>query len=343
MKRLLNTLYVTTPECYLALEDSNVLVLREGNEIVRVPLLNLEGIVTFGYTGTSPALMGACAREGISLCFMTANGRFLARVSGETQGNVLLRRTQYRASDDLTHSCRIAKQMISGKIFNARWVLERTLRDHPLRVNEEALNRAVAQLKSALDAVGKCSDLEELRGVEGSAASVYFDVYDELILQQKDDFVFRTRNRRPPTDPVNALLSFVYSLLTNETAAALSAVGLDPYVGFLHRDRPGRVSLALDVMEELRSVMADRFVITLINRKEVTASGFTVRENGAVSMDDSTRKAVLNAWHSRKQETMTHPFLNTKIAWGLVPHAQALLLARYMRGDLEDYPPLLWK
>lgn len=212
-----------------------------------------------------------------------------------------------------------------------------------MRVDEAALRGASQRLKAALEAVDGCADLETLRGVEGHAAAVYFDALDQLILQQREDFAFRTRNRRPPTDPVNAMLSFAYALLNNEMAAALSAVGLDPYVGFLHRDRPGRTSLALDMMEELRSVIADRLVISLINRKVVAASGFTVRENGAVSMDDPTRKAMLDAWQSRKQETLTHPFLNTKMPWGLVLHVQSMLLARYLRGDLDAYPPLLWK
>ncbi|MDL2259203.1 type I-C CRISPR-associated endonuclease Cas1c [Eubacteriales bacterium OttesenSCG-928-K08] len=343
MKKLLNTLYVTTPETYLALDGENVLVQKQGDELLRIPLHNLEGIVTFGYTGASPALMGACAKRNISLCFMSIHGRFLARVVGETQGNVLLRKQQYRLSDDTTASCAIAKHMILGKLYNARWVLERATRDHALRVDNEKLQRASQTIKLCLAEVEACTDLEQLRGFEGKGADSYFRVLDELILQQKNDFYFVQRTRRPPLDNFNALLSFLYTLLANDTAAALSTVGLDPYVGFLHRDRPGRVSLALDIMEEFRPVLADRLAISMVNRKEITQAGFTRRENGAVIMDDDTRKAVLNAWQSRKREMMTHPFLREKMQWGLVPYAQALLLARYIRGDLDAYPPFFWK
>ncbi|MDL2218172.1 type I-C CRISPR-associated endonuclease Cas1c [Christensenellaceae bacterium OttesenSCG-928-M15] len=343
MRKLLNTLYVTTPEAYLALNGENVVVQKEGAELLRIPLHNLEGIVTFGYTGASPGLMGACAKRNISLCFMSANGRFLARTVGEVQGNVLLRRQQYRIADDEAASCAIARHMIVGKLFNARWILERATRDHPMRVDMEKLHGASGQLQQALEDARNCFDLEQLRGFEGKGAHAYFNALDELILQQKEEFYFVSRNRRPPLDRFNALLSFLYTLLANDTAAALSTVGLDPYVGFLHRDRPGRVSLALDVMEELRPILADRLALSLINRREIHGDGFTVRENGAVIMDDDTRKAVLSAWQARKREVLTHPFLNEKMPWGLVPFVQAMLLARHIRGDLEAYPPFLWK
>ena len=343
MKKLLNVLYVTQPECYLTLENETVCVQKEGAVLLRLPLLNLEGIVTFGRAGASPALMGECARRGVDLVFLTAGGRFLARIVGESRGNVTLRREQYRAADDAASSCAIAKNFLLGKLFNSRWILERGAREYPMRLDAQALKAAGAQLGAAAKQLEFCETLEQLRGAEGSAAAVYFRAFDQLILNQKDTFRFEERNRRPPTDPVNALLSFGYTLLARDCAAALEGVGLDAYVGFLHRDRPGRASLALDLMEELRAVMTDRFVLTLINRKELSAGDFITQENGAVLLKDDSRKAFLAAWQTRKQETITHPFLEEKIPWGLAPHAQALLLARCLRGDLDAYPPFLWK
>ena len=343
MRKLLNVLYVTSSDAYIALDGENVVIRKDDREALRMPLLNLEGIVTFGYTGASPALMGACAKRNISLCFMTANGRFLARSVGEVRGNVLLRKQQYRVSDDEIQSLLVAKNMISGKLYNSRWVIERAIRDHGMRLDADKLKRASDFIKNSISAVNSCGSLDELRGIEGEGAARYFGVFNDLILQQQADFVFNGRNRRPPLDRINALLSFVYTLLANETASALETVGLDPYVGFLHRDRPGRISLALDVMEEFRPVMADRFVISLINKREVNKKGFTVQENGAVIMDSQTRKTVLNAWQERKRETITHPFLSEKLPWGLVPYVQAMLLARHLRGDLDAYPTFLWK
>lgn len=343
MKTLLNTLYVTLPDAYLALDGENVVVQQKQETLLRVPLHNLEGIVTFGYTGASPALMGGCAERGIALTFLTAHGRFLARVSGSVQGNVLLRKTQYRLSDNEQDSLPLAKNFIIGKLFNARWVVERAVRDHAARLNTEKLKQVSSLLAKSILSVQSAQTLEELRGIEGVAATRYFSVLDDLILQQKEQFFFHGRNRRPPTDNVNAMASFVYALLAHDTSAALESAGLDPYVGFLHRDRPGRVSLALDLMEELRTVLADRFVLTLINTKQVSPDGFIQKENGAVLMDDSCRKAILNAWQKKKQETITHPLLGEKMDWGLVPYAQAMLLARFLRGDLDTYPPFLWK
>ena len=343
MKRLLNTLYITSPDRYLSLDGENVVVLCDKDEVGRVPLHNLEAIVTCGFTGASPALMGACAKRNIGLSFLSGSGRFLARVSGEDRGNVLLRKRQYFLSEDCEKSLDLAKSFITGKIFNGRWVLERVTRDHGMRVDTERLKKVSGQMKNSLKAVQECCSMETLRGIEGDAASLYFSVFDELILQQKDDFFFRGRNRRPPLDKVNALLSFAYTLLTQMNVSALETVGLDPYVGFMHGDRPGRVSLALDLMEELRPILADRFVVSLINKRIVSSSGFLQKENGAVIMDDDTRKAVLSAWQMRKQEMIKHPFLDEKVEWGMVPYAQALLLARYIRGDLDGYPPFMWK
>lgn len=343
MKKLLNTLYVTIPEAYLSLDGRNVVVLKDNEAVGRVPLHNLESIVTFGYTGASPALMGACAEENIGLCFMTKHGRLLGRVVGMSKGNVVLRKEQYAISEDERRSLEIAKNCILGKVFNSKWILERATRDYALRLDVEKLKGISAQLSENIEAIRGASDLDELRGYEGKAAVAYFSALDDLILQQKDAFYFRDRNRRPPLDNVNALLSFIYSLLAHETASALEAVGFDAYIGFLHRDRPGRFSLALDMMEELRPVLADRFVISLINKKRVKPEDFLTKENGAVFLTDEARREVLSAWQSRKQEVITHPFLNEKIPWGLVPYAQAMLLARYIRGDLDEYPPFFWK
>ncbi len=343
MRKLLNTLYVTSPDCYLALDGENVVVRRDEAELVRLPLHNLEGIVTFGYTGASPAIMGACAERNISLCFMTQHGRFIARVVGEVRGNVTLRKIQNNISQSEMDSARVARNMLIGKLFNTRWVIERATRDHSLQIDVGKLKDASLHLQNSILGIQSASNLGEMRGIEGEAASVYFHVFDDLILQQKDAFNFHGRTKRPPMDNVNAMLSFGYTLLANETAAALETVGLDPYVGFLHRDRPGRISLALDLMEELRAVFADRFVISLINRREISKEGFITRENGSVIMDTETRKKLLSAWQVRKQEVITHPFLDEKIPWGLVPYAQAMLLARYLRGDLDAYPPFMWK
>lgn len=343
MRKLLNTLYVTTPDKYLSLDGENIVVLSEHEEVGRVPLHNLEGIVTFGYTGTSPALMGYCARNGISLCYLSRSGRFLAEVTGEERGNVVLRKTQYRVSDNDGLSVKISRNMITGKVYNSRWVLERATRDHPERVDVKRLKAVSGLLKESIEKIMRCENLDELRGLEGSAASNYFGTLDQLILRDKEVFFFKGRNKRPPLDNVNALLSLTYTLLTNMAAAALSSVGLDPYIGFLHRDRPGRASLALDLMEELRPVMGDRFVLTLINRKVISAEDFVVKENGAVLLNDEGRRKLLSAWQEKKQEEIRHPFLDEKIQWGLIPYVQAQLLARHLRGDIDEYPPFMWK
>ena len=343
MKHLLNTLFVTSEDIYLTLDGENVVANRDKQEVARYPLHTLAGIVSFAYPGASPALMGACAQRGVSLAFCTPRGRFLARVTGESSGNVLLRRTQYRTSDDPGPCCRIARGMIFGKVYNARWSIERTRRDHGLRVDGSRLAAASGDLKELLSPIAEETSLDSLRGLEGAGATIYFSVFDQLILGEKPLFAFSGRTRRPPKDPVNALLSFAYSLLTHDCAAALESVGLDAYVGFLHRDRPGRTSLALDLMEELRPCMADRFVLTLINNRVVHRQDFDFRENGAVFLNDSGRRTFLKHWQERKREMLTHPYLQEKLSWGLIPYAQALLLARCLRGDLDAYPPFLWK
>lgn len=343
MRKFLNTLYVLNKDAYLSLEGENIVLLCNKTEIGRVPLHTLEGIVCFSYPGASPALMGKCARLGVDLSFFSPQGRFLARAVGEERGNVLLRQTQYRIADSEAESCLYARNFILGKVYNARWVLERATRDHPQRVPVEQLKQTSAQLAAALPLLETCEDLEQLRGLEGEAAQRYFDRFHALILQQKEDFAFTSRSRRPPRDNVNALLSFAYSLLANDCAAALEGVGLDPYVGFLHRARPGRRSLALDLMEELRAVYADRFVLSCINQKVVNAKQFEKQENGAVLLTEDGRRAFLHAWQLKKREVITHPFLKEKLSWGLVPYVQALLLARTLRGDLDVYPPFFWK
>lgn len=343
MRKLMNILYVTSPDAYLSLDGENVVVLMEEKEKIRIPLHNLEGIVSFGYTGASPAFMGQCAKRNIALSFLTQNGRFLARVIGESKGNVVLRREQYRIADQTEKRLIIAKSCIIGKVFNSRNVINRAIRDHKERINEEQFQLVSGQLKESLQLIRQALSLEALRGYEGEAASRYFSVMDGLILQQKCDFYFHNRNKRPPLDNVNAMLSFVYTLLAHDVAAALETVGLDSYVGFLHTDRPGRISLALDLMEELRSVFADRFVISLVNKRIINGNGFEKQENGAVIMKEDTRKEILRNWQERKQDKIKHPYLEETMEWGLVPYAQAMLLARFIRGDIDGYPPFLWK
>lgn len=343
MRKLLNTLFVTSEEAYLALETENVAVYIGEEKKAQYPLLVLESIISFSYKGASPALMGACARNGIQLVFLTPRGRFLARVCGQDQGNVLLRKEQYRLSDDLEKNCRIARNFIFGKVYNQRWVLERTLRDHRMRVDSAALESASQALAGLLPAIETETDLDALRGLEGEASVRYFRVFDEMILNQKADFLFDGRNRRPPTDNMNALLSFAYVLLSNDCASALESVGLDSYVGFMHRDRPGRTSLALDLMEELRAPMADRLCITMVNNRVLQDKHFERQESGAVFLGEDGRKLFLSAWQNKKKEEITHPYLKEKMAWGLVPYVQSLLLARCLRSDLDGYPPFLWK
>lgn len=343
MKKLLNTLYVTSENSYLSLDGENIVVLDSEKEVGRLPLHNLEGIVSFGYRGTSPALMGACADRNISLCYLTPQGKFLARVSGKIKGNVILREQQYASSQSEEKSLEIAKNCIIGKVHNARWVLERATRDHSMQIDVEKVKSASDKLRKSLELIKSCQSKEQLRGFEGEAASVYFGVLDELILQQKKEFTFQGRNKRPPLDHVNALLSFVYTLLTNTITSALETVGLDPCIGYLHTERPGRVSLSLDLIEELRAVLADRFVLSLINKKIISGKNFDKKENGAVLMDDELCRIVLTEWQNKKKETLTHPYLKEKVEWGMVPYVQAMLLARYLRGDLDGYPVFLWK
>ena len=313
MKQLLNTLFVTSEDIYLSLEGENVLANRDKTVVARYPLHTLQAIVSFSYAGASPALMGKCAEAGIGLAFCSPHGRFLART------------------------------MIFGKLSNGAASIQRTLRDHAPRVADCGLEKAAANLRAMLPQVLAAADWDSLRGLEGAAATAYFDVLDHMLLSRKEAFFFHGRSRRPPLDRVNAMLSFAYSLLAHDCASALESVGLDSYVGFLHRDRPGRQSLALDLMEELRPCMADRFVLTLVNNRMLRPEDFQMQDSGAVLLSDDDRRKFLKTWQERKQDTLTHPYLGEKLSWGMIPYAQALLLARCLRGDLDGYPPFLWK
>lgn len=342
MKKLLNALYVTTPDAYLTLEGETIALQQEGKTRMQIPLLTLENIFCFTYIGASPKLLSACAERSIGFCFLSPSGRFLARVSGPESGNVLLRKKQYLLSENQEQATMLAKWFLLGKVYNSRKVVERALRDHAMIIDKNELTLVSQALHEYMKSVEQSQTVAELMGIEGVSAKSYFSIFDSLILQQKQDFFFTGRSRRPPMDNVNSLLSFCYTLLTHEVASALEGVGLDPYVGYLHADRPGRPSLALDLMEELRPVFVDRFVLSIINRRQVNGRGFVQKEGGGVIMEDETRKDVLKFWQQRKKDEIVHPFLKERILFGLVPHVQALLLARYLRGDLDAYPPYFW-
>jgi CRISPR-associated protein Cas1 len=340
---MLNTLYVTTQGSYIAREGETLIIRVEHEIKARFPVLQLEGLVCFGQVSVSPPAFELCSENGIGVAFLSDQDRFIARVNGPVSGNVLLRKSQYRKSDNVEESAGIARMVLVGKIANCRSVLMRAAREREDDEGKVILVSAAKSLSRILRSIANVPDLDGLRGKEGEASAIYFAVFDHLILCNKDDFFFRGRSRRPPLDNVNALLSFIYTLLAHDMTSALESVGLDPAVGFLHRDRPGRPSLALDLMEELRPALADRLVLSLINRQQVQPKGFERTENGGVLMTPETRKTVLVSWQERKQEEITHPFTNEKIKIGLLPYVQARLLARHLRGDLEAYPPFFWK
>lgn len=341
MKRHLNTLYVVGQGASLRKKGQNVEVRLEGEVKMRVPAHHLNGIVCFGATSCSTALLGFCGEKGVSVSFLTRSGRFLARSHGFTPGNVLLRREQYRVADDQERTLLLAQHFVFAKIRNCRNLLQRRLRE--LKEPRVRLTDAAGQLKRCAAGALSARSMDTLRGSEGEAASHYFSVFQDLISEKESEFSFSSRSRRPPRDEVNALLSFVYSLLCHDVRSALEANGLDPAVGFLHRDRPGRPSLALDLMEELRPVVADRVVLTVINRRQVRRQGFRSSPGGAIEMNQDTRNTVLGVYQARKDQEVTHPFLGETMTFGLVPHIQARLLARYLRGDLDGYAPFLWK
>lgn len=343
MKKHLNTLFVTTQGAYLAKDGETVAVKVDQEVRLRIPIHTIGGIVCFGNVSASPFLMGFCAKNNVGISFLTEYGRFLARVQGPVSGNVLLRREQYRKADDPVFSAEVAKAVITGKIANCRTILQRALRDHSDKIDTQMIERASGHLYHHLEMLQNEVPLDILRGHEGDAAHAYFDVFNQLIVSQKQDFIFNERNRRPPLDNVNCLLSFIYTLIMHDVRSALECVGLDPAVGFLHRDRPGRPGLALDLMEEFRPFIADRLALSLINLRKVQAKGFQKSDSGAVTMTDETRKTVLVSYQERKQKEIFHPFIEEKITIGILFHVQALLLARFLRGDLDGYPPFLWK
>lgn len=343
MKHHLNTLFITTQGAYLAKDGQAVDVRVEHESRLRVPIINLGGIVCFGQVSASPQLMAMCAEAGVAITFLTEHGRFLARVAGFTPGNVLLRREQYRWADDPARTLAITRNIVSAKIANCRTVLLRAARDYPDAPGRPELECAAATLAYVGQRAREATQVDQLRGIEGDGARTYFSVFNHLITSQRDGFAFHDRSRRPPLDPVNALLSFLYSMLAHDARAACEASGLDAAVGYLHRDRPGRPGLALDLMEEFRPFLADRLALSLINLQRVRPEGFSKTESGGVVMDDATRKVVLTAYQERKQDVLTHPFLGEKTTVGLLVHLQARLMARHLRGDLDAYPPFIWK
>ena len=348
MKQHLNTLFVQTQGTYLAKDGEAVAVRGEGPDgkratLLRVPVHNLGGVVAFGRVGVSPALMGLCCERGVSISLMTEHGRLLGRVAGFTSGNVLLRREQYRRADDPAATAAVARNVVAGKVANCRAVLLRHLRDNADAAGGEQVRKAAARLAVVGEDVTKSPDVDHCRGLEGEASAAYFGVFDHLIVQQKDGFGFAGRSRRPPLDPLNALLSFLYAMLANDARSACEVCGLDAQVGLLHRDRPGRPSLALDLMEELRPVLCDRLALSMVNRRQLSPSDFESASTGGVRLRDKPRRAVLAAYQKRKQNALVHPYLEEKVSLGLVVHLQARLLARHLRGDLDAYPPFVWK
>jgi len=338
MKKLLNTLYITTPESYLSKDGLNVVISVKQNEIFRIPILNIEGIVTFGYMGASPGLMKLCTDNGVSLTFLSPYGKYIGRLQGGIRGNILLRKRQYQLSDDKTYSLHLSKLFVAGKIQNYRNILKRFIRDHG---DNSYIEKAATSLEYNKINALKATDENQLRGIEGDAANSYFEVFQNLVINQQEDFIFHGRSRRPPKDEINAMLSFVYTLIANEVSAALETVGLDPYVGFMHTLRPGRTSLALDLMEELRAYLGDRLVLSLINRKQVCIKDFIHQGEDGIIMTDSCKKTLLSSWQKRKKEMINHPYLNESIPIGLLPYVQSMLLARLIRGDIDDYPVFL--
>jgi CRISPR-associated protein Cas1 len=343
VRKYLNTLFVTTQGAYLGKDGEAVAVRVDGETRLKLPAHTLDGVVCFGQVSVSPALMAHLAEGGASVSFLSETGRFLARVQGPVHGNVLLRREQYRRADKFDASVNMAQMALTGKLHNCRAGLRRSARDHPGRPEAASLAAAADALGRQLDRLPRVHDLEELRGLEGEAANIYFGVFGAMLLRSEPELAFNGRNRRPPLDPVNCLLSFLYTLLVHDVRSALESVGLDPQVGFLHRDRPGRPSLALDLMEEFRPVLADRLALALLNRGTLGPRDFRTLATGAVTLTDGARKTVITAWQERKQGEVEHPFLREKMAVGLLPFAQALLLARHLRGDLDGYPPYLWR
>lgn len=343
MQRFLNTLYITTQKTYLHKKGDAIEVIVDDKTVATIPMINLDSIVCFGNIYVSPFLLGSAPEHNITISFLSETGKFLARVQGPVAGNVLLRKAQYRVSDDKDKSALVAKYFITGKIANQKTVLQRAIRDHKDKVDVESLRIAIKFLERNLDKIQRENDLDRLRGIEGDSAETYFSVFDELITSQKKDFKFEGRNRRPPLDNVNAMLSYVYTLLYHDMISACEVVGLDPAVGFMHRDRPGRLSLALDLMEEFRPFFADRLVLSLINRNEVNENQFEKTASGAVLMNEEARKTVINAYQTKKSAVLNHPYVEKKMHLAILFQTQVRLLARYLRGDIDGYPVYIWK
>lgn len=338
MRKLLNTLYITSPDVYIGRDGSNIVVRNGSGVLHRSPIQNYENIVCFNYTGISPALMSLCDEQNVSVNFMTRSGKLRGRLDGNVSGNVLLRREQFRIADDKDRSLMFAKHFVNAKLYNSVKIIQRAIRERHAG-NNEKMPIALERMKASKRKIQEASEAEELLGIEGDISHNYFSVFDELILKNKDEFKFDSRNRRPPLDPVNAMLSFTYALVRILVENALKTVGLDPYVGFFHMDRPGRTGLALDLMEELRGYMADRLVVSSINLGQIRASDFHIKENDAVLFNEDGMKKFLTIWQNRCRETIQHPFLAETVEIGLIPYVQAMLLARTIRGDLELYPP----
>lgn len=342
MRKLLNTLYITNENIYLAKDGSNIVVKDENNnKVFQSPIQNFENIVCFNYVGASPKILDLCMKNNVGISFLTPEGYFCARVSGRINGNVLLRKEQFRISENKERALSYAKSFVIGKLYNSIKVLERYLRDYKDSAYIKEVTESICKLKESKINAFDAEDYTELLGIEGDAAREYFKNFDYLILNGKNYFKFTDRNRRPPKDPVNAMLSFSYGMLRLLVQNALETVGLDPYVGFYHKDRPGRQSLALDLSEELRTYMADRFVLSLINRSQIDYKDFIAKDNGSYEFTQEGKKKYLNVWNKRLQDEITHPFLEEKIEIGLLPYVQAMLLARTIRGDLEAYPPFI--
>lgn len=341
MRKLLNTLYITNKLCYLSKDRENIVITIDDKEVKRFPIHILEGVICFNYNGISPGVIRLCNENHISIAILTPYGKFCGRFIGKTNGNVYLRREQYRIADDEEKSLKVSKNFIIGKLNNSRKILMRLIRDHKEKINSEKVQKTVDNLMEQIKKIQTVNNKDSLRGIEGESARNYFSNFSEMILSQKEHFIFNERNKRPPKDRVNALLSFLYSLLTYEVQSALESVGLDSYVGFFHTDRPGRAGMALDMMEELRAYMVDRLAITLINRKQIDSRGFEKKENESVLLNEKGRNIVIEAWQKKKQEEIMHPYIEEKISIGLLPYVQAQLLARYIRGDINEYPPFL--
>lgn len=341
MKKLLNTLYITTENNYLHRDGDTIVVQSQEGNKVRFPIHNLESIICFGPVSISSPLMQLCGERGVYITLLSQYGKYYSRIEGPISGNVLLRRKQFKLVDDEIISLNTSKSIIIAKVMNSRNILLRALRDcKDYNQNQVVeIQKTIDYMYFLIHKIETSSSFDTVRGIEGEAARKYFEVFNNLILSQKEDFVFCSRNRRPPLDNVNAMLSFVYTLLAHDTCAALQSVGLDPAVGFFHVERPGRPSLALDLMEEFRAYLGDRLVLSLINRKQVKGKGFIKTESGSIQMDNTTRKTLIEAYQKRKQEEIEHPFIKEKIKIGLIPYVQSQLMARFIRGDLEAYPP----